>query len=172
MKNILSCRKAYIMATLAALLSIAIPSAASAQGANDDIVASTILKQGDAAPDFTVDALDGAPGVMSARYAGPGCSPDDNMTLLLHQMQGATDRRARFVTVITLILDDNVRQFTGVVEGSIAEARDGSAGFGYDPVFIAAETGQTFARMDPDAKNAISHRGRAIRQLFDYLATI
>ena len=94
------------------------------------------------------------------------------MTLLLHQMQGATDRRARFVTVITLILDDNVRQFTGVVEGSIAEARDGSAGFGYDPVFIAAETGQTFARMDPDAKNAISHRGRAIRQLFDYLATI
>lgn len=119
-----------------------------------------------------VDALDGAPGVMSARYAGPGCSPDDNMTLLLHQMQGATDRRARFVTIITLILDDDVRQFTGVVEGSIADARDGSAGFGYDPVFIAAETGQTFARMDPDAKNAISHRGRAIRQLFDYLATI
>lgn len=121
---------------------------------------------------LVVEALDGAPGVMSARYAGPGCSPEDNMTLLLANMEGITERKAAFETVVTLILGDEVRQFTGRVEGEIATHRDGTSGFGYDPVFIATETGLTFASMDPDAKNAISHRGRAIRQLFDYLETI
>lgn len=116
-----------------------------------------------------VDALGGAPGVMSARYAGPGCSPEDNMTLLLSKMEGVADRRARFETVMTLILGTETRQFTGRVEGRIAESRDGQAGFGYDPVFIADESGKTFASMDADAKNAISHRGRSLRLLFDWL---
>ena len=117
-----------------------------------------------------VEALDGAPGVMSARYAGPGCNPEDNMALLLKNMEGITDRRAAFETVITLIIGDRVEQFTGRVEGTIADARDGNSGFGYDPVFIAAESGKTFAAMDADAKNAISHRGRAMRLLAERLA--
>lgn len=116
-----------------------------------------------------VDALGGAPGVMSARYAGPECSPEDNMTLLLHNMKGIADRKAKFVTVITLIEGDEVRTFKGEVSGRIAEERDGTAGFGYDPIFIANESGTTFARMDADAKNAISHRGRATTALLDYL---
>lgn len=119
-----------------------------------------------------VDALDGAPGVMSARYAGPECLPEDNMQRLLKEMEGIADRHAAFETVITLIVGDDVKQFTGRVEGRIATERDGCDGFGYDPVFIAEETGRTFASMDADAKNAISHRGRATRMLADYLATI
>lgn len=119
-----------------------------------------------------VDALDGAPGVMSARYAGPECLPEDNMRRLLKEMEGIADRHAAFETVITLIVGDDVKQFTGRVEGRIATERDGCDGFGYDPVFIAEETGRTFASMDADAKNAISHRGRATRMLAAYLATI
>ena len=117
-----------------------------------------------------VEALGGAPGVMSARYAGPECNPEDNMSLLLKNMEGITDRRAAFETVITLIIGDAVEQFTGRVEGTIAELRDGNSGFGYDPVFIADESGKTFASMDADAKNAISHRGRAMRLLAERLA--
>lgn len=119
-----------------------------------------------------VDALGGAPGVMSARYAGPDCSPEDNMHLLLDNLEGETNRKAAFETVITLIIGDEINQFTGRVEGSIATVRDGNSGFGYDPVFIADETGETFASMTPEAKNSISHRGRATRQLADYLAGI
>lgn len=119
-----------------------------------------------------VDALDGEPGVKSARYAGPDCNPEANMALLLRNMQGIADRRARFRTVVTLIMGEDIEQFTGEVEGEIATERDGCSGFGYDPVFIAAETGMTFAAMDADAKNAISHRGRAIRKLFERLASI
>lgn len=119
-----------------------------------------------------VNALDGAPGVMSARFAGPECLPEDNMRRLLKEMEGIADRHAAFETVITLIVGDDVKQFTGRVEGRIATERDGCDGFGYDPVFIAEETGRTFASMDADAKNAISHRGRATRMLAAYLATI
>lgn len=116
-----------------------------------------------------VDALGGAPGVLSARYAGEECSPEDNMTLLLKNLENETNRKARFRTVITLIIGDEVKQFSGEVEGRIATERSGAEGFGYDPIFIADETGFTFAEMDPDAKNAISHRGRATAKLFDYL---
>lgn len=116
-----------------------------------------------------VEALGGAPGVMSARYAGPACNSEDNMKMLLRNMEDKTDRRAAFETVMTLIIADEVKQFTGRVEGTIATERDGNSGFGYDPIFIANETGKTFASMDADAKNAISHRGRAIRLLFDFL---
>lgn len=116
-----------------------------------------------------VDALDGAPGVLSARYAGPECRSEDNMALLLRNMEGAGDRSARFRTVITLILDGETHQFAGEVEGSIATERSGESGFGYDPIFIARETGRTFASMSADEKNAISHRGRAMARLEEFL---
>ena len=119
-----------------------------------------------------VEALGGAPGVLSARYAGPECRAEDNMRRLLSEMEGVSDRRAAFETVITLITGEDVEQFTGRVEGTIATERDGEDGFGYDPVFIAAETGRTFASMDADAKNAISHRGRAMRKLADRMAAL
>lgn len=117
-----------------------------------------------------VEALDGAPGVKSARYAGPDCDSESNMAMLLRNMEGKTNRNAHFETVVTLIIGDDLHQFTGRVDGTIATERDGTSGFGYDPVFIASESGKTFASMDADSKNAISHRGRAMRQLADFLA--
>jgi XTP/dITP diphosphohydrolase len=117
-----------------------------------------------------VDALGGAPGVRTARFAGPACDPDDNVTKLLEVMAGEERRTARFCTVIALIKDGREQVMEGTVEGLIATERRGSDGFGYDPVFIPEETGLTFAQMGPDAKNAISHRGRAIAGLLDALA--
>lgn len=117
-----------------------------------------------------VDALDGAPGVYSARYAGEHCSPDDNIDKLLDEMRNSASREACFRTVVTLFSsDDAPRQFEGRVEGSIARQRVGKGGFGYDPVFIAAENGISFAEMSPEEKNSISHRGRALRKMFEYL---
>ena len=95
-----------------------------------------------------VDALGGAPGVYTARFAGPDCLPDDNIDLLLEKMHGVVDRRAEFRTVVAL---------------ACADDRQGDGGFGYDPVFIPRESGVSFAEMGPEAKNVISHRGRAIR---------
>ena len=117
-----------------------------------------------------VDALGGAPGVRTARFAGPACDPDDNVTKLLEVMAGEERRTERFCTVIALIKDGREQVMEGTVEGLIATERRGSDGFGYDPVFIPEETGLTFAQMGPDAKNAISHRGRAIAGLLDALA--
>lgn len=116
-----------------------------------------------------VDALDGAPGVYSARFAGPQCNAADNMALLLEKLSGEENRKARFVTVIALSSGDKEHLFTGKVEGKIATEPHGTAGFGYDPVFVADESGLPFAAMTPEAKNAISHRGRAMRQLIDFL---
>ncbi|MDE6049615.1 MAG: non-canonical purine NTP diphosphatase [Paramuribaculum sp.] len=116
-----------------------------------------------------VDALGGAPGVYSARYAGPGHDSLANMALLLENMRGKADRAARFRTVIALIQGDGLHLFEGVVEGEITLEPAGCAGFGYDPVFKPAESTVTFAEMDADAKNAISHRGRATAKLIDYL---
>ncbi|MDE5839165.1 MAG: non-canonical purine NTP diphosphatase [Paramuribaculum sp.] len=116
-----------------------------------------------------VDALGGAPGVYSARYAGPGHDSQANMKLLLENMRGKTDRSARFCTVIALIQGDKLHLFEGTVEGEITMEPAGCAGFGYDPVFKPAESNVTFAEMDADAKNAISHRGRATAKLIDYL---
>lgn len=116
-----------------------------------------------------VDALDGAPGVLTARFAGEHCTPEDNVTKLLGVMQGVTDRNARFSTVIALILDGREQVMEGTVHGTIAGERLGHDGFGYDPVFIPEDTGLTFAQMGPDAKNAISHRGRAIAKLMKAL---
>lgn len=117
-----------------------------------------------------VDALGGAPGVLSARYAGEHCSPADNVAKLLSEMEGKEDRNAHFSTTVALICDGETSCFEGRVEGSIATEPHGSGGFGYDPVFVAEETGKCFAEMTPDEKNAISHRGRALRKLRDFLA--
>lgn len=119
-----------------------------------------------------VDALDGAPGVISARYAGEHCNPDDNIDKLLGELKGKTDRKARFRTVIALTLNGEEHLFEGRVEGSIATERHGFDGFGYDPVFIVEETGMCFAEMTPGDKNEISHRGRAVRALCDFLSDI
>lgn len=116
-----------------------------------------------------VDALGGAPGVYSARYAGPGHDSKANMELLLKNMKGRSDRRARFRTVIALVEGDDLHMMDGVVEGSITDGPKGSSGFGYDPVFRPEGLDVTFAEMDSDAKNAISHRGRAMKKLLEYL---
>lgn len=116
-----------------------------------------------------VEALDGRPGVYSARYAGEKCSFDDNIDLLLEEMDGKTNRRACFKTVICLIEDGKERYFEGVCRGNISTERYGNKGFGYDPVFIPEGHGESFAEMSGEQKNKISHRGIATRALIDYL---
>lgn len=117
-----------------------------------------------------VDALQGAPGVRSARYASEGKDSEANMDLLLKNLENAENRTARFKTVITFIAaDGDTRQFTGTVEGEITHTRSGEKGFGYDPVFRPAEHDKTFAEMSPEEKNKISHRGKAFRQLINFL---
>ncbi len=117
-----------------------------------------------------VDALNGAPGVYSARYAGEEKNPAKNMEKLLHELQGQTNRKARFKTVLALILDGREYLFEGAVEGVILQERQGEKGFGYDPVFLPDGFNQSFAEMDPTQKNEISHRGRALQQLKLFLA--
>lgn len=116
-----------------------------------------------------VDALNGAPGIYSARYAGDAKNSFDNMALLLKNMSGKQNRKARFRTVIALILDGKEYLFEGVVNGTIAEEPRGTAGFGYDPLFVPDGYSTTFAEMDSEAKNAISHRGRAVEKLAAFL---
>jgi len=119
-----------------------------------------------------VAALGGAPGVHTAYYAGPQRSAEDNNQRLLHHLRGATDRQARFKTVITLIWQGQVHQFTGTVEGQILTAPQGGQGFGYDPIFQPVGQLFSFAQMPLATKNAISHRGRAVQQLVDFLRQI
>ena len=116
-----------------------------------------------------VDALNGAPGVYSARYAGEAKNSLDNMAQLLKNMSGIQNRKARFRTVIALILDGKEYLFEGIVNGTIAEEPRGTAGFGYDPLFVPDGYSTTFAEMDSEAKNAISHRGRAVEKLAAFL---
>lgn len=119
-----------------------------------------------------VSALDGAPGVHSARYATDGHDFDANNRLLLQNLEGVTDRRARFRTVISLILDGEEHLFEGIVEGRIAERLSGAEGFGYDPLFIPDGFEKTFAEMTAAEKNEISHRGRAVRRLAEFLTNL
>lgn len=125
-----------------------------------------------------VDALGGAPGVYTARYAGPGKGSDANMEKLLAELsavearEGNISRTARFRTVVALILNGELKTFEGVMEGEIARARSGSEGFGYDPVFIPQGYDCTIAEISLDEKNAISHRGKAMRALAEYLNTL
>jgi XTP/dITP diphosphohydrolase len=116
-----------------------------------------------------VAALGGAPGVISARYAGPGCTPEDNMDLLLKNMKGIKEREARFRTCITLIMDNRTYQFEGEVMGTILESKRGEKGFGYDPVFQPEGYDKSFAQLTIEEKNKISHRGVAVKKLADFL---
>ncbi|MDX5421605.1 MAG: non-canonical purine NTP diphosphatase [Hymenobacteraceae bacterium] len=119
-----------------------------------------------------VEALNGAPGVYSARYAGPQRSDSDNINLLLQNLEQHENRNARFRTSITLILDGQEHQFEGTVEGRIAKEWKGDKGFGYDPVFIPEGHDRTFAEMSAAEKNTISHRGRAVQQLVSFLKSL
>lgn len=116
-----------------------------------------------------VAALGGAPGVHSARYATDGHDFAANNRLLLRNLAGQTDRRARFRTVIALILDGVEHRFEGIVEGRIIEHETGGEGFGYDPLFVPDGYDRTFAQMTVEEKNAVSHRARAVRKLVEFL---
>ena len=116
-----------------------------------------------------VEALDGAPGVHSARYASDGHDFAANNRLLLRNLEGVANRRARFRTVISLLVGDEEHLFEGVVEGRIVERESGAEGFGYDLLFVPDGCDRTFAEMSPDEKNAVSHRGRAVRKLAAFL---
>ena len=117
-----------------------------------------------------VNALGGAPGIYTARYAGDNHDSEANMNLLLKNLEGHTDRSAFFITVIALVENSTVTLFEGKVEGNISLEKKGTEGFGYDPVFIPEGGNLSFAEMDEDSKNAISHRGRATAKLLKYLA--
>ncbi|MFT7434779.1 MAG: XTP/dITP diphosphohydrolase [Psychromonas sp.] len=116
-----------------------------------------------------VDALNGEPGVFSARYAGEHGNHEKNMSKLLKNLKGKTNRKARFRTVVTLILDGDRTIFEGMVEGRIIEERRGKHGFGYDPIFVPDGQELTFAQMTMEQKIPISHRGRAVEKLIIFL---
>lgn len=118
-----------------------------------------------------IQALNGEPGVISARYAGPGKDSIDNMNKVLIKMNGVSDRSAQFRTSICLILNNKEYFFEGVVTGNILENPLGKAGFGYDPIFQPENHTISFAQMGMDEKNLISHRGRAIQKLVQFLKT-
>ncbi|MFB6341795.1 non-canonical purine NTP diphosphatase [Saccharicrinis sp. FJH62] len=117
-----------------------------------------------------VDALDNAPGVYSARYAGPQKSADDNIERLLKELSGKENRHAQFRTVVALIMHNREQLFEGVVKGYITSERHGVEGFGYDPVFLPEGRTKTFAEMDLSEKNTISHRAKAVNKLVSYLS--
>ncbi|MBP5359913.1 MAG: non-canonical purine NTP diphosphatase [Bacteroidaceae bacterium] len=116
-----------------------------------------------------VEALGGAPGVHTARYAGDDQDSQANMRKLLLEMRDATNRNARFRTAIALILNGGEHLFSGEVRGTITTKPLGTKGFGYDPVFIPEDTGKTFAQLGEDIKNHISHRARAVTKLIEFL---
>ena len=119
-----------------------------------------------------VDALGGEPGVRSARYATDGHDDEANKRLLLERMQGVENRAAQFRTAVALILDGKEYLFEGIVRGDIATEEHGEGGFGYDPLFFPEGGEKTFAEMSAEAKNEISHRGRAVRKLAEFLQKI
>lgn len=116
-----------------------------------------------------VEALNNAPGVFSARYAGPGHNSEANMKKLLHEMEGKENRKARFRTVIALLLDGKEYTFEGIVKGNIIEEKRGDSGFGYDPIFVPEGYDLTFAELGNDIKNKISHRAEAVKKLSAFL---
>ena len=119
-----------------------------------------------------VEALGGAPGVYSARYAGEHCSYQDNVDKMLAAMKGKTNRKAAFRTCIALNLDGKSYYFEGRCDGHITEEQRGTEGFGYDPIFQPDGYDQTFAELGHEVKNAISHRGRATQKLIEFLKEI
>lgn len=119
-----------------------------------------------------IDVLNGEPGVYSARYAGEAKDSQANMNKVLENLQNEDNRKARFRTVISLVLDNEEKQFEGIVEGEITREKRGDSGFGYDPIFLPDGYVKTFAEMDLSAKNEISHRARAVQKLVEYLKTL
>lgn len=116
-----------------------------------------------------VEALNGAPGVKSARYAGAERSDEKNIAKLLQELEGKDNRRARFRTVITYFGREEIKPFEGIVQGQIADKPSGNKGFGYDPIFIPEQETRTFAEMDLQQKSLMSHRGRAVAALIAFL---
>jgi XTP/dITP diphosphohydrolase len=116
-----------------------------------------------------VKALDGAPGVYSARYAGEDCRAEDNIRKLLTNLEGISDRRAAFRTVVALLIGDEQYFFEGAIHGKIIDEKRGESGFGYDPVFVPDGYEQTFAELGEDIKNNISHRAIATTKLIRFL---
>ena len=115
-----------------------------------------------------VEALNGAPGVYSARYAGEQKDANDNMDKLLSELKDKTNRKANFKTVIALNLDGKQNLFSGIIHGKIIEEKIGTNGFGYDPIFVADGYEKTFAELSMEEKSNISHRGIAVKQLIEY----
>lgn len=118
-----------------------------------------------------VEALAGAPGVYSARYAGPACSFEDNIVKLLSEMNGISNRKARFKTVIAFVENGEIVTFEGIINGQITTDRRGKEGFGYDPVFLPDQGKETFAEMSLEEKNRISHRALAVKKFTEYLSS-
>ncbi|MCC8187644.1 MAG: non-canonical purine NTP diphosphatase [Bacteroides sp.] len=118
-----------------------------------------------------IEALQGAPGVYSARYAGEGRDSQDNMNKVLQELQGETNRNARFRTAISLISGGKEYLFEGIINGVITDEKRGEAGFGYDPIFLPDGYHQTFAELGNEIKNHISHRALAVQKLSDFLKT-
>ncbi|WP_223035024.1 non-canonical purine NTP diphosphatase [Hanstruepera marina] len=117
-----------------------------------------------------VEALNGEPGVFSARYAGEQRHAEDNMNLLLDNLHKKTNRNAQFKTVIALHLNNDLKTFTGICKGEITQEKHGDKGFGYDPIFKAEGYTKTFAEIALEEKNKVSHRGKAIQQLVAFLS--
>lgn len=119
-----------------------------------------------------VDSLDGKPGVLSARYAGESRDANENMDKVLQELSLKENRKARFKTVISLVINGEERQFEGIVNGVILSEKRGDSGFGYDPIFLPDGYDLSFAEMDLSTKNKISHRALAVNKLVEYLRTI
>ena len=117
-------------------------------------------------------ALDGAPGVRSARYAGENSNAQDNIDLVLSKMTGTENRSAQFRTVICLIWKNQTYYFEGICKGKILQKKEGENGFGYDPIFVPDGASKSFANMTMDEKNQFSHRKKAVMQLFEFLGTV
>lgn len=119
-----------------------------------------------------IEALNGEPGVYSARYAGEEKDAEKNMDLVLEKLKDSNNRKAQFKTVIALNINDQQYLFTGIVKGEIRKEKQGSHGFGYDPIFEPEHSGRTFAEMTLEEKNKLSHRGRAVEQLVEFLKAL
>lgn len=119
-----------------------------------------------------VEALNGAPGVYSARYAGEEHNSEANMKKLLQELEGVENRKAQFRTIFALIIEGKEHLFEGIVKGEIIKQRKGNAGFGYDPIFVPEGYTQTFAEMGSEEKNKISHRAKAVGKLCKFLHTL
>lgn len=119
-----------------------------------------------------IPSLNGEPGVYSARYAGPQRNADDNMDLVLNKLNSQTDRKAYFCTVIALFIEGEIHVFEGKIDGDILTEKRGNEGFGYDPIFRPNGCKKTFAEMSAAEKNGMSHRGRAVAKMMDFLTQL